>query len=259
MHSFLKDIKEFCLVCVRKRLHLHCFKTYIAMSGKNLQQYPVFPSILSYRNFKGHGSILYSNTFIIIITLCWSVIQQLMQCFEQAVHLPTSCWAFGSSSALFSKSSFRFAVVACSRNWESKYLDITESPSHRQTRKSHSFVCVLTFKLLSKRIVVVWSVLLSQWCWLKHSLFYHIWSSQRYCSQENALKIVVFKFAFPRHDRWSNQETKEKNHQEPKDMLQNTCSKLSVEVTLKLNSDLFIQWYIALEDLFGEKMARFLF
>ena len=59
--------------------------------------------------------------------------------------------AFGSSSALFSKSSFRFAAVACPINWELKHLDITDSPFRRRTWKPCWFVWVLTSKLLSIR------------------------------------------------------------------------------------------------------------
>ena len=39
-----------------------------------------------------HEPIICSNSFIIIIMPCWSVLKQLMQCFEQAVYLPISCF-----------------------------------------------------------------------------------------------------------------------------------------------------------------------
>ena len=56
--------------------------------------------------------------------------------------------------------------------------------------------------------------------------------------RKTPLQIVVFKISFSRHDRGSNQETKLRiNHHKPKDGLQNTCSKPSVEVTPKLNAD----------------------
>ena len=66
-------------------------------------------------------------------------------------------WAFGSSSALFSKAFFRFAAVACPINWELKYLDITESPSRRRTWKSRWFVWVLTFlktRMKEEKIII---------------------------------------------------------------------------------------------------------
>ena len=84
--------KGFCL-CVRELLQLRCFNVLCHFRSNvpcPFQHYPVFhPSCLT--ELQRHGPILCSNSFI-IITPCWSVLQQMMQCFEQAVYSPISCF-----------------------------------------------------------------------------------------------------------------------------------------------------------------------